>query len=339
VTGNRTQPTGLRRGLAAIAAVTAAAGCTTVAPPQGTVTPPREGEGVITVYAVGDVAQCGHGPVEATAAARTARLVPDGATVLLLGDAAYPHSDAATLQRCYEPTWGRHRTATLAVAGNHDYIGGSDGAFREYFGVRSAGGEEFVAYRRDLGPGWQLIVLDSNVGPAALQQQYAWLERELSQLRAPARPPADAANAASAPTSTDPTQCLLVAWHAPLFSSGLHRGSGTAMRPYWALLDRYGADAVLSGHEHFYEAFEPRDADGKEQAEGHGPRAFVVGTGGARLYGFWRPPYASRARILEHGVLQLSLAPGRYGWRFIDEQGRVRDAGAADCRALPREVR
>jgi hypothetical protein len=37
--------------------------------------------------------------------------------------------------------------------------------------------------------------------------------------------------------------------------------------------------------------------------------------------------------VLEHGVLQLSLARGSYSWRFIDVDGRVRDAGAARCRA------
>jgi hypothetical protein len=40
--------------------------------------------------------------------------------------------------------------------------------------------------------------------------------------------------------------------------------------------------------------------------DGEAPRQFVVGTGGARLYGFWKPPYRSKARVLEHGVLQLS---------------------------------
>jgi hypothetical protein len=98
------------------------------------------------------------------------------------------------------------------------------------------------------------------------------------------------------------------------------------------MLDEHNADLVLSGHEHFYEAFEPLDARGQRRGDGDGMRQFVVGTGGAKLYGFWRPPYASRARVLEFGVLQLTLEPDRYAWRFIDVDGRVRDAGAARCR-------
>jgi hypothetical protein len=105
------------------------------------------------------------------------------------------------------------------------------------------------------------------------------------------------------------------------------------MRPFWDLLDSAGADLVLSGHEHFYERFDPLDAQGQAARDGQGPRQFVVGTGGARLFGFWKPPYRSEARVLDHGVLQLSLQRGRYGWRFVDIDGRVRDAGAARCRA------
>ena len=104
------------------------------------------------------------------------------------------------------------------------------------------------------------------------------------------------------------------------------------MREFWALLDGYGADLVLSGHEHFYEAFDALDAAGRRPRDGGGMRQFTVGTGGARLYGFWRPPYASRARVLEYGVLELSLEPARYAWRFVDVDGRIRDAGAAACR-------
>ncbi len=71
----------------------------------------------------------------------------------------------------------------------------------------------------------------------------------------------------------------------------------------------------------------PRDDPVEE-----GIRSFVVGTGGARLYGFWNPPYASRARILKHGVLRLSLDDGAFAWQFIRVDGGVADAGEARCR-------
>jgi hypothetical protein len=78
---------------------------------------------------------------------------------------------------------------------------------------------------------------------------------------------------------------------------------------------------------------DPLDAEGRPVPDGEAPRQFVVGTGGARLYGFWKPPYRSKARVLEHGVLHLSLERESYSWRFIDVDGRVQDAGVARCRA------
>ena len=35
------------------------------------------------------------------------------------------------------------------------------------------------------------------------------------------------------------------------------------MRPFWAMLEAFGADLVLNGHEHNYEAFDPRDEAGR----------------------------------------------------------------------------
>jgi hypothetical protein len=207
----------------------------------------------------------------------------------------------------------------LVAAGNHDYVNGSTAAVRDYFPLAARTvSEDFFAYATQPAAGWWLVVLDSNVAGARMRRQQEWLEHTLEGIR-------------DDPASS--TACLAVMWHAPVYSSGLHRGSGEHMRPLWAIVDRFQADLVLSGHEHFYERFGPLDADARAQPAGQAPRQFVVGTGGANLYGFWRPPYRSEARVLRYGVLQLSLAPDRYGWRFIDVEGRTRDAGAARCRA------
>ena len=259
------------------------------------------------IYAAGDIAECRGRPADESDAARTSRLVPPGAPVLMLGDAAYPQATAETLASCYEPTWGVHRASTWAVPGNHDYVDGRVADFQAYFGAGADGATRFA---RRLG-GWLVVGLDSQLTGESLDRQYDWLAETLRQH-------ADAA-------------CILAAWHQPLFSSGFHRGSGRKLQRFWALLDSSRADLVLSGHEHFYEAFEPLDVDGHKVDEGL--RQFVVGTGGARLFGFWRPPYRSRARIESHGVLELTLDLLSYSWRFIDVNGALRDAGAAACRA------
>lgn len=315
----------LRAGVAVLLAAALVA-CTTTYSPRGddaaaTAVP----AGAVRVYVTGDIADCRLRSVERAAARLTSQLVPDGATVLATGDMTYPRADTATLLACYEPTWGRHRARTLAVPGNHDYVDGSTRDFRRYFGLDGvAVSDEFVAYARRLSDEWLLLALDSNVTGATMQRQVEWLEQTLE---------AERGVATTSGAVPRPPRCLAVMWHTPLYSSGLHRGSGNHMRPLWRLIDAYDADVQLSGHEHFYEAFDPIDGDGRRRGDdGDGVRQFTVGTGGAHLYGFWRPPYASRARVLQYGVLELTLAPGHYAWRFLDTDGRVRDAGTATCR-------
>jgi hypothetical protein len=258
----------------------------------------------LTVYAAGDIAEC-KGEPAASSAAATAQLVPDGATVLVPGDTTYPAADAATIAACYAPTWGRFIEHTYAAPGNHDYVQGSARDYLAYFGH----GKNRTWYRVALGD-WWLISLDSNLRGRALSRQQAWLERELAQVAGDGR-------------------CIVAMWHHALYSTGLHRGDGEPMRAAWRVLDAAGADIVLTGHEHFYEGFEPLDADGASQAAGL--REFVVGTGGARLTDLSLSS-RHRAFALEHGVLELGLERDRYRWAFHAQGGEVRDQGSAPCR-------
>jgi hypothetical protein len=93
---------------------------------------------------------------------------------------------------------------------------------------------------------------------------------------------------------------------------------------------------VLSGHEHFYEAFGPVDADGT--ARDSGMREFVVGTGGAHLVD-WSLSSGHRAFAREHGVLELELDRDRYRWAFRTVGGEVRDQGEASCRRAPQSLK
>jgi acid phosphatase type 7 len=259
----------------------------------------------LVVYAAGDIADCRDRPPAATDAARTAKLIPPAATVLIPGDTAYPFATAATLRSCFEPTWGANRATTIAVPGNHDYVDGRSDDYRAYFGVVSQ--ENY--YTRRLGD-WLVIGLDSQLIGAALEREYQWLDATLSE-------------------NAD-VRCTLALWHMPAFSSGLEHGPTVKMQRFWALLEGRGVEFVLNGHEHFYEAFDPLDAAGVPAADGM--REFVVGTGGARLYPIWSPVHVSRIRLARHGVLKVSLDAGAYSWQFIDTSGRVRDRGEANCR-------
>jgi acid phosphatase type 7 len=267
----------------------------------------------VTVFAAGDIAQCDGADPAASAAAATARLITDGAAVLVLGDAAYPLANRATLAACYEPTWGRFRSSTYAVPGNHDYVAGSAHDFLAYFGERNS---QRTYFRAPLGD-WWLIGLDSELAGRALARQQQWLAHELAAIEGDGR-------------------CVLALWHRALFSTGLHRRDGVRMKPAWLALDAAGTDLVLSGHEHFYESFEPLDADGVTRKAGI--REFVVGTGGAPLRDLSLSSQ-HRAFALEHGVLALRLDRDRYQWSFRTTGGEVRDQGEAPCRRVVQPVK
>jgi 3',5'-cyclic AMP phosphodiesterase CpdA len=281
---------GLKRALIAAAALLASAAASALP---------------VDVYAAGDIADCRTSAPVRSHAAATARLIPAHATVLMLGDAIYTPPTPANYRVCYQPTWGAHLADTIAVPGNHDYAGGSAQGFLDYFNGASSGRTYFA---RRLGR-WLVIGLDSNLKNEALDEQFRWLDATLA--------------------AQHDAGCTLALWHAPLYSSGMHRGSGEHMRRFWKVLDAFGASFVLNGHEHFYEAFEPRDANGRRDP--NGMREFVVGTGGAKLHGFWRPPYASRARLERYGVLHLMLDDDSYAWQFLDLRGREADAGRSRC--------
>jgi hypothetical protein len=102
------------------------------------------------------------------------------------------------------------------------------------------------------------------------------------------------------------------------------------MAPVFKLLYNRGAEIVLSGHEHNYERFAPADPTGAPEPA-LGVRQWVVGTGGARLYGFAAALPSSEVRYGGHGVLRLDLHPSSYEWQFIPTSGSFTDSGSASC--------
>jgi hypothetical protein len=93
-----------------------------------------------------------------------------------------------------------------------------------------------------------------------------------------------------------------------------------------------GVDVVVNGHDHDYERFAPQNPSGGLDLA-HGIREFVVGTGGAALRDFDEIQNNSEIRNDQTwGVLQLTLNPDSYAWKFmpIDGQGFV-EGGSAQC--------
>jgi hypothetical protein len=102
----------------------------------------------------------------------------------------------------------------------------------------------------------------------------------------------------------------------------------------FAALHAAGVDLLLSGHYHWYERFRPQDPTGAVDAA-KGVRQFIVGTGGSLHMinsGGWVPNSETHLEGT-FGVLQLSLRPDRYDWKFLPEAGKQgqTDSGSDLC--------
>jgi Calcineurin-like phosphoesterase len=236
------------------------------------------------------------------------------AAVLPLGDIQYDSPTAARLNAVYHPTWGRVKSISRPVIGNHD---GAGAGYFDYFNGRGAadgpaGRRGRGYYSFDVGA-WHLVALNSNCtrvscGAGSIQER--WLRADLA---------------------AHPAACTLAYWHHPRYSSG-HDGSHVTLSAFWRALHQAGAEIVLSGHSHNYERFAGKDGNGKVSPTGI--RQFVVGTGGAFMTGIGSPRIAG-SQVVQNdtfGVLKLTLHPTSYEWRFVPIAGRTwTDSGSGQC--------
>ena len=259
------------------------------------------------IVAAGDISCLASTPVTPSACQMeaTAQLVeslePD--VVLPLGDLQYELGKRADYDASYATNWGRFKDRTRPVIGNHEYTGGRADGYFGYFGDAAHGPDGWYSF--DAGEtGWHVVVLNSVcsvVGCGEGSRQLAWLRADLA---------------------ATPSTCIVAAWHHPRWTSGLH-GSDASVQPLWqALVDR-GADLVLSGHDHHYERFEPKD----------GLVQYVVGTGGRSLYPVLAREEGSVAvQTRGYGVLELDLRPGGYTATFRPVPGfDFSDASTRSC--------
>jgi hypothetical protein len=285
------------------------------------------------VYVAGDIA-CdptdaafntngpGLGSATRCAQMRTSDLMIDqpADAVIALGDLQYEAGSLSNFNAVYDPSWGRLKSITRPVIGNHEGTLATTGAgYCSYFGSAAhcnASGRQGGAayYSFDVGA-WHVVVVNSNCAAAGgcdiNSPQYRWLADDL---QAKSRP------------------CTMAVWHHPRWSSG-HDGSNAFMHPIWQLFHASGGDLVLSGHSHDYERFAPLDGDGVVNAT-TGMRSFVVGTGGAYFTGVSVVAPGSEVRQnTTFGILKLGLNATSYSWTFVPEAGRTfTDSGSQACR-------
>jgi calcineurin-like phosphoesterase family protein len=262
-------------------------------------------DSVAVLVGAGDIADCDSRGDEQTAALLDT--IPG--TVFTAGDNAYGDGTPQEFARCYAPSWGRHKARTRPSPGNHDYETEGATGYYTYFGTRAGPvGRGYYSY--DLAD-WHVVSLNSNIDMTAGSPQESWLRADLAATK---------------------KRCIVAYFHHPRFSSSSNHGSQEQTQPLWQALYDYGADIVISGHDHVYERFALQTPAGVADLK-RGIREFIVGTGGASLYDFGPPLPNSEARHnTSPGVLKLTLYPRSYSWAFLAAgSGSFSDSGSASC--------
>lgn len=251
----------------------------------------------VTLVAVGDIAKV------AADGRATSRLVAgvDPDTLLVLGDAAYDEGSPADYARAYDPWWGRFLPITRPVPGNHDYRTPGAAGYFGYF-AEQVQGRRYYAWNAG---SWRLYALNCEIACGRRSRQLAWLRADLA---------------------AHPHVPAVAYLHEPLFTCSTGHPPTAALGAAWRVLQRYGGQLLLSGHNHAYERFARQDAGGRRDPDGL--RQLVVGTGGAETYPLRSRCAHRQAGVDGHdGVLVLRLRPDGYSWRFVGTGGRVLDRG------------
>lgn len=252
----------------------------------------------------GDIAKCGSPGTLGTAAL----LDNIPGTVFTVGDNVYHHGTAREFAECYGPTWGRHKGRTKPSPGNHEYETPGAAPYFSYFGA--AAGPEGLGYYSYQAGHWLVLSLNSEINMRPGSSQLEWLRNELQSFSG---------------------SCQIAYFHRPLFSSGPN-GNQPDVKPLWDVLYEFGADVIVSGHDHIYERYARQDPAGRADNV-RGIRSFVIGTGGGDKYHFLGARPTSEVRGTDWGVLKLTLAPTSFTWDFIPVAGGTfRDSGSGACR-------
>lgn len=248
---------------------------------------------VLGDYGVGSVA-------EGQVAEMVKSWMPDA--VLTTGDNNYPRGAATTIDghigQYYQEYIGNYRgtfgpgavsNRFFPSLGNHDWLALDAQPYLDYFELpgqgleNSSGNERYYDYR--LGDA-HFFAYDSDPHePDGVKEgsvQAEWLRTQLAASDA---------------------DWKIVYFHHPPFSSGPHGSEANMQLPF----QDWGADVVLSGHDHTY-----------ERVILDGFPYFVVGTGGAALYNFGEAICGSRSRYNEaNGALRLTLDGDQALFEFL----------------------
>lgn len=230
--------------------------------------------------------------------------------VLPLGDLGYPAATYAVLEAYYLNMYGplAARAPFFATAGNHDYYFKEAEAYLDSHIAPSGEVAEQHAgryYSYDWGP-VHFVVLDSNTplehAAGEDKRMLEWLERDLSQTRKFWR---------------------VAYFHHPPYASGTHEFSieGERVRRHVVpILERWGVQLVLCGHEHSYQRTKAL-RNGEAVEDGNGTVYVISGGGGAPLYQFGPRPLIAAGKA-DFNYLAGDVDRGRIRIRVVTFEGQ-----------------
>ncbi len=260
----------------------------------------------------GDIGDCSTLADAGIHARDTARMMDTTSAdaIFTAGDNAYPLGSSDDF-KCYESAWGRFKSKTFPVPGNHEYYQPGALPYFQYFGARAGeGGFRTGYYSFNLG-NWHIVALNSPLQASGGIDQIMWLKDDLQSSNA---------------------KCTLAIWHYPVFTSGPSNGSpeSRVMREAWQVLFDGGADLIVNGHDHLYERFAPQSPDGRRN-DATGITQITAGTGGAPLYQFSGSVANSTAKMSAYGLLKLTLQATSFDSVFLPVSGAPFDQYHGTC--------
>jgi tartrate-resistant acid phosphatase type 5 len=223
--------------------------------------------------------------------------------IITLGDNNYPvgaadHIDQAIGQFYHSYIYpyngsfgpGAEINRFFPSLGNHDLITDNGQPYYDFFSL--PGNERYYDFTWGALHLFALNNIESEVdGVGASSVQAEWLKDGLAG-------------------STSPWN--IVYMHYPPYSSGLHGSTDWARWPY----KEWGADVVLSGHDHTYERLE----------EG-GLTYFVNGVGGGAIYNFTNILDGSQMRYnADYGAMRIEVTDSYLHIEFITQAGELVDS-------------
>ena len=271
-------------------------------------------EGDQVVWVLGDACLARDTPINCGDVGEVIAADDERDAVLVPGDAQYVTGTLEEYTEWYDKRLGSGpglKEITYPVPGNHDYETGEADGYFAYFEER-AGDPAKGYYSVTLGD-WRIVAANSNCshvnGCGEKSDQGQFIREALDGSE----------------------RCELLFAHDTAFSDGPHGDTEEGHHLFSIAYDGH-AELYVSGHDHSYQRFGPKDPDGSDDPDG--VQSFVVGTGGSDLTDWRSSTQRSEFRQnTEFGALRLVLGEDGWSSRFISVEGKVLDTASGGCRS------